>query len=112
LESQRATGRVSERFRMRPSVLPDALPEPHLTHDAIGATRLAKVVFPDPEDPKPASPQLACDPPTLDGARVLIVDDEADARDLLRTVLEESGAVVMLAGSAEEALEVLMRGAT
>ena len=48
-------------------------------------------------------------PSTLDGARVLLVDDEADARELLRTVLEEAGAVVTLAGSAGEALEVLIR---
>ena len=41
--------------------------------------------------------------------RVLAVDDEADTRELLRTVLEECGAVVTAAGSAAEALAVLER---
>jgi PAS domain S-box-containing protein len=48
-------------------------------------------------------------PPVLRGSRVLVVDDEADAREMLRTVLETSGAIVTLAGSAEEALEMLER---
>jgi CheY-like chemotaxis protein len=30
----------------------------------------------------------------LDGVKVLIVDDEADARELLATLLRQSGAVV------------------
>lgn len=43
----------------------------------------------------------------LDGIRVLVVDDEPDARELLRRVLEGRGAQVLLAGSALEALERL-----
>jgi CheY-like chemotaxis protein len=45
--------------------------------------------------------------PQLDRARILVVDDEADARDLVRTVLESRGATVTAVGSAEEALKVL-----
>jgi len=41
----------------------------------------------------------------LNGLRVLVVDDEADARELMRMVLRSSGAEVMAAANAEEALE-------
>jgi CheY-like chemotaxis protein/two-component sensor histidine kinase len=43
-------------------------------------------------------------PVQLEGVRVLVVDDQADARDLLATVLEQSGIQVTLAASAAEAL--------
>ena len=42
--------------------------------------------------------------PDLTGIRVLAVDDHADARDLIRRVLEDCGARVVTAGSAEEAV--------
>ncbi len=45
--------------------------------------------------------------PQLDDLRVLVVDDEADSRDLLREVLEYCGSQVTLAGSAAEALAAL-----
>jgi PAS domain S-box-containing protein len=45
--------------------------------------------------------------PRLDGVHVFVVDDEPDARDLLRTVLEEQGANVTSFGTAEEALAAL-----
>jgi PAS domain S-box-containing protein len=47
------------------------------------------------------------DAPRLDGVRVLVVDDDADARDLLRRVLDSAGAQANLAASADEALELL-----
>jgi signal transduction histidine kinase len=43
----------------------------------------------------------------LDGLRVLVVDQDADGRDLLRTVLQQRGAVVRTAGSVADALESL-----
>jgi CheY-like chemotaxis protein len=46
-------------------------------------------------------------PPEIAGLRVLVVDDERDARDLIATVLEYCGAVVEHAGSAHEGLEKL-----
>ncbi len=42
--------------------------------------------------------------PELKGLRVLVVDDEEDARDLLAAVLEACGSIVTLAGSAADAL--------
>jgi PAS domain S-box-containing protein len=48
-------------------------------------------------------------PPDLAGLKVLAVDDQPDARDLIRRVLEDCGARVIIAGSAAEALEALSR---
>jgi PAS domain S-box-containing protein len=46
---------------------------------------------------------------TLDDVRVLIVDDEADARLLLTAIMEGCGATVMTAASVPEALAALSR---
>ncbi len=43
----------------------------------------------------------------LKGLRVLVVDDQADARDLIRRVLEDCAAEVTTAGNADEALDLL-----
>jgi CheY-like chemotaxis protein len=43
------------------------------------------------------------------GVHVLVVDDDADARQLLSTVLEYCGALVTVAASAREAMTVLAR---
>ena len=45
--------------------------------------------------------------PRLEGVHVFVVDDEPDARDLLRTVLEDQGAKVTSFASAEDALAEL-----
>jgi PAS domain S-box-containing protein len=45
--------------------------------------------------------------PQLSGVSVLVVEDEADARELIRTVLEQLGAGVIAASTAEEALAAL-----
>ena len=44
---------------------------------------------------------------TLDGISVLVVDDDADTRDLLRSVLEDHGARVLAAADAAEAFAFL-----
>jgi len=45
----------------------------------------------------------------LGGRRILVVDDEADARELLATILNRAGADVTVVASADEALETLRR---
>jgi CheY-like chemotaxis protein len=45
--------------------------------------------------------------PDLNGIRILVVDDEPDAREMLRAVLEEYGADVATASSARDAVDVL-----
>jgi CheY-like chemotaxis protein len=53
--------------------------------------------------------KLVAHPPLvrLNGVRVLVVDDEADARRVLVMVLEQVGAIVTAASSVREAVEVL-----
>ncbi|WNG21513.1 ATP-binding protein [Cystobacter fuscus] len=53
-----------------------------------------------------AYPEISC-PPELTGLRVLVVDDEHDTRELLRTLLEECHAQVSTAASVAEGLERL-----
>jgi PAS domain S-box-containing protein len=57
-----------------------------------------------PRSERPAASTIF---PSLQGARVLAVDDDADALVLLREVLESAGAHVMTAGSATEALDAV-----
>jgi CheY-like chemotaxis protein/two-component sensor histidine kinase len=47
--------------------------------------------------------------PSLRNVRILVVDDQEDARDMLQAVLERCGARVTLASSAAEALAILPR---
>ena len=47
--------------------------------------------------------------PSLDGLQVLLVDDEADARDLIKTVLQQCGAEVTAVASTGEALKAVDR---
>lgn len=53
------------------------------------------------------APSLRAAAPPLDGLRVLVVDDEADARDVIGLVLAQSGATVRFAGSTDDALRAL-----
>ncbi len=54
---------------------------------------------------------IRSDPPSgdLKGLQILVVDDEADMREIAAFVLEQQGAVVITAASAQEALTVLDR---
>jgi signal transduction histidine kinase/CheY-like chemotaxis protein len=54
-----------------------------------------------------ANASAAAAAPSLKGVRVLVVDDDFDARDVVRRVLSRSGADVTTAGSADEALQLL-----
>jgi signal transduction histidine kinase/ActR/RegA family two-component response regulator len=57
-----------------------------------------------PVDGTPVHPGTSA---PLDGVRVLLLDRDRDARELLGVVLEQRGATVRLVGSVAEALEVL-----
>src|SRR2546426_9553325 len=59
---------------------------------------------------EPAKPELAVAPSSaLDGARVLIVDDEGDTREVLSVLLSDAGAEVRTSASAADALVILTR---
>jgi len=47
--------------------------------------------------------------PSLHGTRVLVIDDEPDAREVVASVLERCGADVIVAGSAAEAMPIVER---
>jgi signal transduction histidine kinase/ActR/RegA family two-component response regulator len=82
----------------------------------MGATFRIQMPVRAPRSDKPAS-QVRSDAGApkresvrLDGIRVLVVDDEEDARELFGSIVEAAGAIVQTASSAEEAMEVLARG--
>jgi signal transduction histidine kinase len=54
-------------------------------------------------------PALALPTPRLDGLKVLFVDDEPDARELVTMVLSDAGAAVQAAASVDEALALMGR---
>ncbi len=62
--------------------------------------------------PPPAGPrqgrQLDC-PDELRGMRILVLEDDTDAREMLRVLLNECGAVVQATASAREALTLVPR---
>lgn len=64
-------------------------------------------------DGRPVAPAQPVDPTSrelasrLDGVRVLVVDDQPDAREMLSEALSSYGAVVSVASSAHEAMGVL-----
>jgi signal transduction histidine kinase/CheY-like chemotaxis protein len=55
----------------------------------------------------PAVMSATVSSPPLDGVRVLLLDRDRDARDLLTVILQQRGAAVCVAGSVDEALEML-----
>lgn len=61
-------------------------------------------VQPTVTDEEPAS--CSC-PPSLNGLRILVVDDEPDARELMITMLRQYGAEVIAVATGSEALEAL-----
>jgi signal transduction histidine kinase/ActR/RegA family two-component response regulator len=68
------------------------------------AVRLPAVTPRDILGVAPASSRLQ---PRLTGASVLVVDDDPDAREVLRTILEDAGAQVTTSSSARETREIL-----
>ena len=62
-------------------------------------------------EPEQLHPQVTSEPQlcalSLEGLRVLVVDDEADARELLTTILTQYGAEVTAVATAGEAIEAI-----
>jgi PAS domain S-box-containing protein len=77
-----------------------SLPIPAAHHEA---PREPEAVMSDEEEDRLLLEQA----PSLAGLRVLVVDDEPDARDLLTVALQQRGALVTKADSAGAALEAL-----
>jgi len=59
-----------------------------------------------------ATPRVEPDRSLLAGLRILVVEDEADSREIISTVLREWGADVAAAASARDALRALDDGRT
>ena len=59
-----------------------------------------------PTADRPAAPRAL---PRLDGLQVLVVDDEPDSNEVIRTLLASCGADVRVAASARQALDILGR---
>jgi CheY-like chemotaxis protein len=83
-----------------------------------GLGKGARFVVELPAEPAPAERRDAdrgaagaalCELSRLRGARILVVDDEPDGRELVQRLLEEQGAAVTTAPSAPDALATLQR---
>ncbi len=74
-------------------------------HGAMFSVRLPAVAASSRILEHPAGADFA--PRVLDGIRVLVVDDEADAQEVTRRVLELSGVEVRTAGNTRDALAIL-----
>jgi len=76
---------------------------PGLTHGSTFTVRLPRtqraVAF--------TGPRAKATPVRLEGVRVLVVEDDVDARSALRVVLELAGAQTRVVGSADEAMAVM-----
>jgi CheY-like chemotaxis protein len=70
-----------------------------------------RAVVPPPSDhpPPPESSRTPAATADLTDVRALVVDDEADARDVISAVLEDAGAMVATASSAAEGLAAFER---
>jgi PAS domain S-box-containing protein len=74
----------------------------------VRAARGARQTPASTEEPaRPVTFDAAAATPTLEGVKVLVVDDEPDARRLLTEVLGRCGAEVLSAASAGEALDLI-----
>lgn len=57
----------------------------------------------------PATEPLAIAPRTLEGVRLVIVDDEEEAREIVTTILAEAGARTITTASVDEAIAAVLR---
>ncbi len=79
-------------------------------HGAVFTVRLPTIASVAPRAPEaPAPVRVSAPQASLAGLRVLVVDDDDASRHVLTAHLESSGATVMSAASAADALEMLQR---
>jgi PAS domain S-box-containing protein len=87
----------------------------HSAGDNHGATFTVRLPLTAVHRPRPVHPATPSVRPAdykvadLSGLRVLVVDDEADARSLVQQLLEESGARIFTAAGVEQALALIRR---
>lgn len=98
-QQQRALSTIERNIRAQVTLIDDLLDASRSGTAADTFTGVA----PSPSDARRA---VEC-PPALKGLRVLVVDDEPDARELLESIFSQCDAQVRAAGSAAEALEAL-----
>jgi signal transduction histidine kinase len=86
-------------------------------HGATFTVTLPIRAYEEPVELPPPTPRQAAEDdlpwaelPRLDGLTVLVVDNELDARQIAATILQEKGAAVTEACSADEALQLVSRG--
>jgi CheY-like chemotaxis protein len=79
-----------------------SLPLTATFEDSLEAGSRTPLALAATQDMLPDSPRA-----NLQGLRVLVVDDEPDARALIRSLLEECAAIVLTAASAAEAIALL-----
>jgi len=105
----RARPHVSHHQQRLRTVVPDAGgADPGQDYAGDPRRRGLRSASPPPSDRPPpaiahAAGRVHC-PPQLDGLRILVVDDEPDAAELVRVVLEQCSAVVRVATTAAAAL--------
>lgn len=69
-----------------------------------GATFRVQLPLLQKTEAYPAAKGCDCDIPNLEGKRILIVDDDADTREVLSFLFQESGAIATVAADVNEAL--------
>ena len=72
----------------------------------------AMIIPQPPSDPEPLNSIVETKPrveasPSLEGLQILVVDDEADALELLNTILQNNGAEVIAVASVKQALTII-----
>jgi PAS domain S-box-containing protein len=75
--------------------------------EGLGATFTVRLPLMVAQEEAPQEPMRSISSVNLNGLHILIVDDEADIRELVAFILEQSGAIISVATSAEEALLAL-----
>jgi signal transduction histidine kinase/DNA-binding response OmpR family regulator len=84
----------------------------HLSHE-VSASRVTEAPPDDLASPRPttslASDDASDSPIDLSGIRVLVVDDDPDAREMMAVVIGRAGADVCVAGSVNDALSTISR---